>query len=478
MVGDQLDHEKAARFKGEINISGRNITSIAGLEAFDSISKIDLSRNLISDLTPISTLVSLYEIYCQFNKIKALPSFKDFKKLRVLNASNNLLINSSNFSSNGFLEILLLNNNQLDNFQVLEGMMSLKNLDLSNNKITGIGGLIFLKDLEFLNLSNNELFHLYDILSLVKLKSLNLSYNFLYYDFFDSIKSHSLFPYFVIFPQKVFGLTLRYSFDEESNGIIHLQNLYEYSKVSFLWENKRTGVKSTTVSPYLELKNISLKDSGNYYCTIVSSDPNWLKFKIEASPIYVAVKSQKPIVCSDTFQYAIQVYKNECDSIYVNFQANFDSSWKVSFVTEKNSFFLREELVLPKENYTLVATNQKLNCFLEKPNFFVESRFKPCVKIPPVIVDSSKTEIPNTKLTYTTNDCEGIISPNSDGVCDELLFEGKGKIQIFDKTGVLIKDLELPNSWDGKDKYGRIVTPGLYILIKDNESRQNLYIMD
>ncbi|WP_018342722.1 hypothetical protein [Cytophaga aurantiaca] len=63
-----------------------------------------------------------------------------------------------------------------------------------------------------------------------------------------------------------------------------------------------------------------------------------------------------------------------------------------------------------------------------------------------------------------------IFSPNGDGNGDVVFVDGIGSAKIVNKNGVEIQSISLPYIWDGTDKNGKILTPGLYYIQKSDGS--------
>jgi hypothetical protein len=60
--------------------------------------------------------------------------------------------------------------------------------------------------------------------------------------------------------------------------------------------------------------------------------------------------------------------------------------------------------------------------------------------------------------------CGEEITPNGDGINDNLTILESGASKIFDRNGVLIAELNTPAEWDCKNKNGQYVTSGVYML--------------
>ena len=104
----------------------------------------------------------IIKIDFSFNKFLNIPNeiFKFSDSLKILNFSNNKIINISNNIQNlKNLKELYLNNNKIKNFpSEFFNLNLLNNLDLSNNEINIFNEeFILIKNLTFLNLSKNKI---------------------------------------------------------------------------------------------------------------------------------------------------------------------------------------------------------------------------------------------------------------------------------------------------------------------------------
>lgn len=72
--------EEAASFSGTIDVYGKNITSLEGIEAFISLDKLDCSYNELRKLN-LSKNKLLTILYCSSNKLSKL----DLSKNKLLN---------------------------------------------------------------------------------------------------------------------------------------------------------------------------------------------------------------------------------------------------------------------------------------------------------------------------------------------------------------------------------------------------------
>lgn len=159
---------------------------------------LNISDNLIKDISPISKSSSIKVIKCNYNLIESIPSFKnsgieilelnfnaiseikgieELKSLKELKLGNNNIENISNLK-NIKLRILKLNNNKIQKINDLENQTELEYLDLSNNKLTIISLVNFkwTKLIE-LNLDNNYLSSISEMSSLTKITKLDLQNN-------------------------------------------------------------------------------------------------------------------------------------------------------------------------------------------------------------------------------------------------------------------------------------------------------------
>jgi hypothetical protein len=171
VIREKIEKPSGTIFKSELasiidlDASGRDIRYLDGIEALKRLVTLNLSDNLVSDLTPLSNL----------------------KMLRVLNLSNNQMcdLNLVNFSSIENLQIreLDLVSNHCDNGELLRDISHLSRLTeieelvLSNNHIEDIKPLAHLSKLKSLDLRGNQIKDIEPLQQLTRLKELNLREN-------------------------------------------------------------------------------------------------------------------------------------------------------------------------------------------------------------------------------------------------------------------------------------------------------------
>ena len=125
-----------------IRISGQNITSLEGIEAFENLEYLDCSNNPLTSLD-VSAFKELKELYCSncFNQSPASRSYEndvldlsENTKLERLSCMNNQLI-SIDVSKNTALTFLELDNNQLTTLDISQNTL-LETLWVPANKLT------------------------------------------------------------------------------------------------------------------------------------------------------------------------------------------------------------------------------------------------------------------------------------------------------------------------------------------------------
>ena len=115
----------------KLNISGRNISSLEGIQYFLNLTNLDCSNNNLVklDITRVQTLQNLK---CNNNKLSKLD-LSQALDLNNLNCSNNALT-SINLSKNKSLSKLSIQNNQLDSINISSNK-NLTSFNCSSNKL-------------------------------------------------------------------------------------------------------------------------------------------------------------------------------------------------------------------------------------------------------------------------------------------------------------------------------------------------------
>ncbi|NXS84042.1 LRC23 protein, partial [Erpornis zantholeuca] len=156
----------------------RGLTDISLLERFIHLRYVDLSKNKLQDLSPLSSLTHLLWLKVDRNLLTS-ASMQQLPYLQVISFDHNhikdlegiahpLLANLS-LKANKIQTVLGLSQDQLSSLQVLElrgneikttaglGVSKLKKLYLAQNAICSLEGLEEFEELEILHLRNNKL---------------------------------------------------------------------------------------------------------------------------------------------------------------------------------------------------------------------------------------------------------------------------------------------------------------------------------
>lgn len=182
-----------------LEIEGKNIKSLDGLQYAKNLLQINASNNNISDITPLSGLSKLRYVYLNDNRISDISSLNNlsmliklvlrsnninnigqlsrFPQLQEVDLSNNNINNLSEFCNVNNLKYIYLNDNKISDISKLSALPNLQTLELKNNNITDISKLSDFVNLTSLNLSNNSISDISKLSSLIKLKNIVLDNN-------------------------------------------------------------------------------------------------------------------------------------------------------------------------------------------------------------------------------------------------------------------------------------------------------------
>lgn len=161
----------------ELTLRGCGIVSLSGFENLVNLTYLDLGKNILTDLTPISGMTALETLKIDSSAVVNLTALQGMTALKELDLSSNSIKTLSPLSKLTALQSLNLSNNQISSISALSKMNVLSHLNLSNNKITSVSSLSGCTSLLELNLSNNSLSSISAVANLVHLEQLDVSNN-------------------------------------------------------------------------------------------------------------------------------------------------------------------------------------------------------------------------------------------------------------------------------------------------------------
>ena len=138
-----------------INVDGKSISSLQGVELFTNLTKLECNNNKLQTLD-VRNNKSLKELYCSQNKLTEL-NVKNNQKLIVLSCFDNQL-NELNLSWNTELENLSCGRNKLTSLSV-KNNTKLATLDIEGNSITGIAMTDLVVSLPYRTSTGDGVFH-------------------------------------------------------------------------------------------------------------------------------------------------------------------------------------------------------------------------------------------------------------------------------------------------------------------------------
>lgn len=167
---------------------GLGIEDISGLEFFESMETLNLSYskdvngcyvyNNISDITPISNLTNLRNLFLSSNHILDISPISKLTKLNNLELEDNNIEDITALADLLSLSTLNLNYNNIHSIQSLSYLKRLSILTINNNIVYDIQPLVDLKNnLMILELRHNRIHDLSPASELINLIYLDLSHN-------------------------------------------------------------------------------------------------------------------------------------------------------------------------------------------------------------------------------------------------------------------------------------------------------------
>lgn len=190
-VFEKRDSDKPITESDVANLStiegkGLQIKDLTGLEKCRSLASLDLAKNSITNLGPISELTSIQYLNLANNQISDIAPLSKIIALQYIELSNNKVSDLKPLTGLTNMASLYLSNNQITDISPVTNFPKLSSLYLDKNKVSSIKGIENLKWLSSLSLNDNQIT---DITPIASLKGL-------YYLFLERNKIKDITPLF------------------------------------------------------------------------------------------------------------------------------------------------------------------------------------------------------------------------------------------------------------------------------------------
>ncbi|MFB8374631.1 stalk domain-containing protein [Paenibacillus taichungensis] len=178
----------------DVNLSGKEIKSLQGLEYAVNVTKLSLSGNQIADISPLSNAVNLTTLDLSGNQIVDIKPLRKLKKMTDLSLASNQINDLSSLAGLVNLSTLSISSNKITDLKPLTGLVKLRSLEAANNNIKDLAPLSKSTLLVTLNLSSNQIYDLEPLRNLQSLAYLYLNNNRVWD--LEPIQQRSFFPYY------------------------------------------------------------------------------------------------------------------------------------------------------------------------------------------------------------------------------------------------------------------------------------------
>ena len=160
----------------KLELHGKGIKDITGLQHCTNLRLLQLGDNQISDITPLTNLTNLTSLEIQANKISNITPLAKMIKLTSLNAFKNEISDLQPLSGLTNLQSLYLHYNKISDITPLKNLGKLILLRLNDNQISNIDVLKDKKRLRDLYLNNNQItdIRIISIVNFPEIKNINL----------------------------------------------------------------------------------------------------------------------------------------------------------------------------------------------------------------------------------------------------------------------------------------------------------------
>ncbi len=139
-----------------LNLAGKNIVYLNGLDKFYNLSSLNLRDNYINNVSYLRTLTNLSYLNLANNRISNLSYLSYLPNLNYLYLGDNLISDVSVIGRFTKLKTLSLDNNQIADISSFSSLQNLTTLSLEANRVSDVSAIATLSNLTSLNLKNQE----------------------------------------------------------------------------------------------------------------------------------------------------------------------------------------------------------------------------------------------------------------------------------------------------------------------------------
>lgn len=140
----------------------------------DALDAVDLDMTKVSDLSPLSAMAGLRELWLNSTRVSDLSPLSALAGLQQLYLDNTLVTDLRNLARLTGLETLALNSTPVSDLEPLTALTELKELSLSHTPVRDLSPLAKLHSLERLNIEHSGVSDLSPLAALTGLKLLSL----------------------------------------------------------------------------------------------------------------------------------------------------------------------------------------------------------------------------------------------------------------------------------------------------------------
>ncbi len=173
------DVERIGQLKNltELQLSGCNLSTIAGLAYAATLEYLDLSNNSIRDISILKSMTRLHTLNLSKNALVSLEDLGSISSLRSLDVSYNSLVTTAPLASLTELTYLSISGNSLKLLEGIEALTKLQRFFAAENDLVDIQVLEGCKELVELDVSNNTLLSVSVVSNFAKLERLFFAHN-------------------------------------------------------------------------------------------------------------------------------------------------------------------------------------------------------------------------------------------------------------------------------------------------------------